>query len=465
MPSIRLFSYKPLLAVLLVAVIARLAFLIAFAPTLDFLREGNAIHGSEAYDAYAQNLLATGIYGRVAGVPDAQIPPLYSYVLAGVYALFGRGFVQVGVFHILLDVLSLWLLYDIARRLFVRHAPVIGLFSAGFFALYPYLIFQNLTLVDTAFWLFLLHLQVWLFVLLRQQESLNRRTWGISVACGLALGVATLTRPITPPLALLMALWFLFRLSFKQTLLRLLPVALISGAVVGVWIVRNYGVFNAFVPMTTTSGSNFWQGNSEWTIPVFQAGYDVQWTAPEVTAPKESREADAERVALALAFLRENPDRIPELLWTKFLVHWSIEITPKYNPQPNEQWRLSDEGKLIITQADRSITGVTPANISYDSGLMNTVGRPVHAVYFGALLILAGLGSVIAWRLWREIAVLWFVQLSMMVMYVAFHPSTRYRAPSDPLLFVLSAVMVVAVLSLYRPSWVAWLSPKDSDTP
>src|SRR5690606_20298513 len=112
-----------------------------------------------------------------------------------------------------------------------------------------------------------------------------------------------------------------------QTIIRLLPVALIGAAVLLPWISRNFAIFDAFVPMTTTSGANFWQGNSEWTIPVFRAGYDVQWTSPELeTEDLSSREADAERFALALQFLRENPDKIPELWWVKFLVHWSIDI-------------------------------------------------------------------------------------------------------------------------------------------
>jgi len=36
-----------------------------------------------------------------------------------------------------------------------------------------------------------------------------------------------------------------------------------------------------------------------------------------------------------------------------------------------------------------------------------------------------------------------FVQLSMTFMYMLFHPSTRYRTPSDPLLFVFAAWTLV----------------------
>ncbi|MCS6836831.1 MAG: glycosyltransferase family 39 protein [Anaerolineae bacterium] len=452
-------SARYLQAILGAALLIRLLALLLLAPTLDFSREGNAIHGSEAYDAYAQNLLASGVYGRVLGVPDAQIPPLYSVALALVYGLFGRGFVQVGLFHIALDLASMALLYDSARRLFAPTGRAlwgrpwgewIGLGAALAFAGYPYLIFQNLTLIDTPFWITLLHLFVWLMILLRERPTLDGKTWALAALAGLVLGLATLTRPITPLLAALLGLWLWTRLSLAQAVLRLLPVATLSLAIMSLWIARNYGIFGAFVPMTTTSGANLWQGNSVWTIPVFRAGYDVQWTAPDVQAPRDSREADAERFALALAYWRDNPDRLLELFWVKFLVHWSIDIAPRFNPQEGEQWRLSPDGQLIIVQAETSIEGVTSANTSYNQGLLDTIGRPVHLLYYGTLFLLACIGFGLSWRDWREASLLWAVQFSMTFIYVLFHPSTRYRAPSDPLLFVLSAYALVTMLSWWQ---------------
>ncbi|QPC84320.1 glycosyltransferase family 39 protein [Phototrophicus methaneseepsis] len=442
--------------VLLLATIIRLACMMAFAPTLDFTLPGNVIHGSDAYDDYAQNLLATGIYGRTPLdgsdeiVPDAAVPPLYSYALAGVYGLFGRGYVQVALFHILIDAICIVLLYDIARRLFREGAlwglPVgewVGLLGGLFYAFYPYLIFQNLTLIDTPFWMLWLHLFTWLVILLRERETLDAQTWGIAVLAGVVLGLSLLTRPIMPFFAVFVALWYLFRLNLWQSVIRLLPVALVGLICLLPWIVRNYGLYDAFVPMTTTSGANLWQGNSEWTVPMLQAGYDVQWTAPETVAPRDSREADAERFALSLAHWREHPEQLPELLWTKFLVHWSIEIAPRYNPQPDETFQLDEAGHLLIVRGDGSITGVNEANTAYDSGLLNTVGRPAHILYFGGLLLLSIVGVALSLNQWREVSLLWFVQISMTLTYVLFHPSTRYRAPSDPLLFLFAAYTLV----------------------
>ena len=65
--------------------------------------------------------------------------------------------------------------------------------------------------------------------------------------------------------------------------------------------------------------------------------------------------------------------------------------------------------------------------------------RVIHRFYFGGLLALALVGVALTLKRWRDVALLWFVQISMTIIYVVFHPSTRYRVPSDPLLFLFSA--------------------------
>lgn len=458
-----------LLWLTLLTIAVRVAVLLAF-PNIFAFDQTGATHGSDAYDIYAQNLLATGVYGRAAGVPDAAIPPLYSYALAVVYGLFGRGFVQVGLFHTLLDVASIVMLYHIGRRLMPR-GEWVGALAGLFYALYPYLIFQNLTLIDTAFFMFWLHAFVLLMVLLREREPLDRITWGLALLGGLVLGLSVLARPITPPLAILVALWFLFRRSLWQTILRLLPVALLSAAVLAPWIIRNYRVFEAFVPMTTTSGANFWQGNSEYTVRYFRAGYDVQWTSPDVAAEDpNSREADAERFALALQWLRDNPDKIPELLWVKFLVHWSIDIAPRLNPTEGQLPRLDYEGNVIPEEDEGGaleLGGLPPGDPvgAYSTPLFDQIGRTVHRFYWGALLLLGLVGVALSRRHWREVSLLWFVQISMTLVYMVFHPSTRYRVPTDPMWFLFSAYALVWLWGWWQQRRQADQHSADTHTP
>ena len=275
----RLNRYK-LPLVIIIAVIARLGVLFAFPQYFAFSEPGAAIHGSVAYDEYAQNLTETGVYGRESGVADSAVPPLYSYALALVYSVFGRHYVAVGIMHILFDAISIILLYDISRRLFRQQGALIGALAGLFVALYPYLIFQNLTLNDTALWILFLHLFVWLMIQLRERDAMDRRSWQIALAGGVVLGLSALARALLPPLAILAVPWFLMRLSWRETLLRLLPVALVSAAVLLPWIMRSYRIYGGFVPIALNSGENIYQGNNRWAVAVMRAGYDVQWLPP-----------------------------------------------------------------------------------------------------------------------------------------------------------------------------------------
>ena len=122
---LELLRYK-LSLVIVLAIVARLGALLALPGVFAYTEPGVAIQGSAAYDEYAVNLLETGVYGREAGVADAGLPPLYSYVLSQIYRAFSRHYLAVAAVHIVFDALSIALLYDICRRLFPRRSDWIG---------------------------------------------------------------------------------------------------------------------------------------------------------------------------------------------------------------------------------------------------------------------------------------------------------------------------------------------------
>ncbi|MEO0597503.1 MAG: hypothetical protein AAF126_15455, partial [Chloroflexota bacterium] len=90
------------------------------------------------------------------------------------------------------------------------------------------------------------------------------------------------------------------------------------------------------------------------------------------------------------------------------------------------------------------------ANVAYKGGKLDTLGRPVHVGYFGAMLFFALMGFLLSLRYWREVSWLWFVQISFTFMYVLFHSSTRYRVPTDPMLFIFSAYGLLFVLAMLQ---------------
>ena len=328
-------------------------------------------------------------------------------------------------------------------------ARVAGLF----FALYPYLIFQNLTLNDTAIWILLFHLFVWLLIRLRERETVDRRTMLIAVAAGFVLGISALARALLPPLALLAVIWFLIKLGWRQTLLRLLPVAALSALVLLPWMLRSYNIYGGFVPIALNSGENIYQGNNPLAVDVFRMGYDVQWLPPPLDAPPpdEPLRRNDYLAEAGWRYLRENPGRIPELLLVKFQVYWNVQVTPLNNLREGEQLAVNDDGGVVIVKGEGSHIGVTGANAAYqDDSLFNEIGRPLHIVTFGGLWLLAIVGLWLSRREWRLMSLLIFVQVSQTLMYLLFHPSTRYRSPTDPLLFLFSAYALVWAVEWWR---------------
>jgi 4-amino-4-deoxy-L-arabinose transferase-like glycosyltransferase len=443
-----------LLVILLLAFGLRMGVFFAF-PAVFAFDQTDDLHGSRAYDEYAQNLLATGVYGRSAGTPDAIIPPLYSVVVAAVYGVAGRSATAIALVHSALDLISIALLYHIVRRLF-RGGPLwgqppgewAGLLAALLMAFYPYLVFQNLTLNDTALFIALMHGFILAVVLLRERPRMDRAGILLAALAGVVLGLATLGRAQLVLFAPFVGLWFLFRLDLRQTITRLLPVALISLLVLLPWMARNYGVYGQFVALSLNSGENVYQGNNAQTVPFLRAGYDVQWVAGPGGGTGATRQAEdayqhnEDLMNAGLAYLRANPSAIPELLWVKFQVHWSVDVAPRNNPLPGQKLSVVD-GQFQVQDADGHVLQDVATIAAYSGGFFEEVGRPLHRIYFGVLLALAAAGVLLSLAQWREVSLLWFVQIAATLTFVLFHPSTRYRAPTDPLLFAFAAFAVV----------------------
>ncbi len=431
-----------LIAVLLVAAVVRFGVYLAFPAVFDFVAS-RSIHGSTAFDTYALNLLHTRTYGLEPGVPDAALPPGYGFVLAGAYSLLGRSGLTVAALHTTFDLLAIVLLASIGARLF--RDPAVGVLAGLGFACYPYLVFQGLAVNDTALFILELNAMVWLVLRLDARLQAARRWVTDAGLAGAVLGVGVLTRPVLLVVGAGLALWLVVRLPRRTTLQGLAVVALAATLPLAAWALRNEITLGHPVLVATNGGSNFWQGNNAETVPYLRAGYDVQWISPGALAGLDARDPEAGRrfVAAALSFLRAHPERIPGLLWTKLLTQWSLDVSPRRNPTP---------GPEAAARGEPDLGGVVvePAVAAYSEPLFERVGRTVHRITWGVALVLACVGFVAARRARLELAPIWIVEGAMTLFYVAFHPSTRYRAPGDPLLFLVSAFGALVLIDAAR---------------
>ncbi|MFQ3536725.1 MAG: glycosyltransferase family 39 protein [Aggregatilineales bacterium] len=439
-----------LLAVLVLCLAARLGALIALGGQLAF--EGDVVHGEGAYDVRAQNLLRTGVLGLEPGQIDVEgSSVLYPVLLAAAYAIGGRNLISISLLNVLFDLVTVWAVYQLGRRLFGK--PAIGALAGLFFALYPYLIFQTLSVGYTALLAALLSLTALGFVALRERDRLDGGTWLAIAACGVAIGLLALTRPPAVLIAFGGALWCLFRLNLGQSLARLIPAALISLVVVAPWLWQTYQTFDRFIPIGGNLGVALWGGNSPYTIPFIQAGYPLLWMPEHLDVQAEPGQLavrlleNSERLTrLTARYLREQPEQIPALLLWKLYAQWTPDIFPTRNP--------IDGIIPFVREADGRIRALTdPEEIHangfaaegdvYAEPLFSLIGRWVHRFYFGGLLIFAMLGIWSARRAWRQVSLIWLILAILTAFYVLTTPCTRYRSPSDPLLFLFSAQAVL----------------------
>jgi 4-amino-4-deoxy-L-arabinose transferase-like glycosyltransferase len=402
--------------IVLVTVVGRVLFIVLFSHTLSLQTSG--------YDTYAVNIMDGHGYTRFSDRSgDSDIPPLYPFFLVGVYTLFGRDPIPVALVQIGLEVLVVVLLFWIGRRV---AGDAVGLLAAAFYGCYPYLLYQNLTLNDTGIFILLLAAAIW-----AAYRVYDTRGWQWALAFGFFCGLGALTKTLIVLVMPLIALWWWRGIGFRQAV----RLSLIGGAALGIviapWVIRNTRLHGELVLISTNAGSNLSQGNNTCVADYLARGWDAQWVNCIQGAPANLSEVEAERWhrEQAITYLREHPGDWPHLFWTKFWVLWSPMIMP-YDLPPDPY--LVDDAVLQFNS--RSFQAA----------------RVIHVLYFAPLLTLGIAGLGLSWRDKRLIGPLVAVLIAVTVTYLIFHPSTRYRSPADPFVFILAAYAVTRLWAWWR---------------
>ncbi len=182
-----------------------------------------------------------------------------------------------------------------------------------------------------------------------------------------------------------------------------------------------------FTLISTNDGSNLYQGNNPCVADYLLNGWDAQWVdclTPTPPGLSESQQSAWFRDQ-ALDYLREHPGDLPRLLAVKFVTLWSPELLPRSVPP--------------------SANLDNPAVLEYQQPLFQAA-RVIHLLYYTPLLMVAIIGLVLAARahqLTGTYAPILMVLVGITAAYLIYHPSTRYRSPADPFVFVLSASALV----------------------
>jgi hypothetical protein len=305
-------------------------FLAAVAVRLAALAALGAHPQTYEYEAQARSLLAgEGYRLRYLGTPHLAFgPPLFGFLCAGLYRVFGPGPLPVLLLQIVISASIPVVVARLARAIGLdrRQQWLAGVPAVVHPGLVVYAVAKLHPLSLDA-----LLLSATLLAVMRVPAAPG---WGGPIGAGLVLGTTILTRATVAAFAIPAAAWIAWVTRARR---RALPaVAVVAGTaalVVAPWTVRNYVVFHRLVFVTTDTAELFWRGNNPVATgsALLPNGRPVLSGAPEafreaVLARDELGQVDLFRET-ARAYVREHPGRVLALMARKWLSFWWFPAT------------------------------------------------------------------------------------------------------------------------------------------
>ncbi|HEY3974793.1 MAG TPA: glycosyltransferase family 39 protein [Candidatus Sulfotelmatobacter sp.] len=253
-------AYWPMVAAALVVRLAVMLFL---------YREWLDPNGAWAFGRVARSIVSGHGFGNVFAQtgPTAVLSPVYAYVLAGIFRLFGiytpTSIMTALALNSLFSALTCIPVFLIARQGF---GDRVAKWAGWGWAFSPYGVYYG---ADWA-WstcLVTLFLAVLFLMAMRLENSARPRDW---LWFGVVGGFAALTEPVVLSVVPLLGLWTLYRryLHHRSWKAPMAAAALAALAVLAPWFGRNYEVFHHFIPVRSGFGLELYIGNN---------GYSTRW--------------------------------------------------------------------------------------------------------------------------------------------------------------------------------------------
>jgi len=353
--------------------------------------------------------------------PTSWLPPMYQWIMAGVFEIFGAktkaSAAVVLALNCLFDSITIIPIFFAAYRTFGRK---IALWSAWAWALFPYAIYWAIhTNWDTCLSTMVMTFAFWLTMEVGNasvefrvsQKRANVGHWKTWIWFGVVWGISALSNTATLSFLPFAAIWILWRRrdEFSQTIARGAVAAVIFVAIITPWLVRDYVVFHKFIPIRGNFGLELYIGNSPGANGTWQ-----WWLHPSQNVLEMKRYIElgepayvAEKAAEAKALIRQDPVRFAKVSATRFVYYWAgVPRAEKYQ---------------IVEGLRQSL--------------------------FLGFSVLAIWGAIRAWRQ-RECgyALYALLLLSFPTIYYFVFPHARYRHPIDPELVILSVYLIAEAL-------------------
>ena len=333
-------------------------------------------------------------------------PPLYLYFV-GLAAALPGGLAAVKVVQCLASSLLVPALGLAGRQSFGDRA---SLLAAGIAAFYPELVWFS-----SHFWAETIFTVLLWWAIERLIAADERGSAKAAAASGLLWGLSILTRETVLYFLPIAALWLAWRRAGGMR--RAAWLLGVSALVVLPWTLRNWLVFDAFVPVSTAGALNLWQGNTRLSR---EQVYEEYWAVHGRIAKYEH----ARRRAIE-AILERQPFWIFEKLRDEMPAFWAAHGQPIVH---------LERGAYGTVARPRALAAVAVVLLPYLAVL---------------LLFVAGVARLPRGR--APALVLAFL-VFYVLLHVAAHGYPRYRLPGMPSVFLVAA-----------HGWVAWRARRQEE--
>ena len=348
--------------------------------------------------------------------PTAWLTPVYPFLLAGVFKIFGvyswESFLVITAVDCAFSALTAWVIWAIGRKAF---SPACGVTAGWIWTLLPSAIFYPVAWVwDTS--LSALAMALIVLATMRLVETERTAAWGGYGALWGAGAMVNASLCSTLPVLLGWAAWKVRR-GARKWLKPALVAALVFVVVISPWFARNYVVFHRLILFRSNFGLELWLGNNP-----LNPGVWSWWVHPNDNDEEGRLYARMGEIAYmdlkqkeAIGWIRANPGTFVHQCFRRFVDNW--------------------------TGLDEPVTDIL-ARPWYVSAAMSQE----------ALFPMMGLvGLLVAYRKRSPYAFPFAASIFVFpLVYYVTHTSLRYRHPIDPLLCVMAGYSGVGAYAWLR---------------
>lgn len=360
-----------------------------------------------AFGRVARSLVAGHSFGNVFADtgPTAVVAPVYAYLLAGVFRVFGT-YTPVSILaalalNSLFSALTCIPVFFVARRCFNARAAK---WAGWGWAFSPYGIYYGADWAWSTCLVTLLLAVLFLWAL-ALEESGNVWEW---LGFGALGGLTALTEPVILAVVPFLGLWTCWRRLRKRQswVLPMTMAAFGAIAVMAPWFVRDYQTFHQFIPIRSGVGLELYIGNSADSLHWVDRSLHPNHNDAELAEYAQSGE---------LAYMA-------------------------HKAQQGKEYIRSHPVQYLY-RVLRRVTYIWTGYWSFSRAYLAEEPLDVPNIFLSTTMTVLALSGL--WRVWRADLALGMrfaiVFVFFPLVYYFSHPETYYFRPVDPMLVILAA--------------------------